>query len=356
MIAVYPQPAAPTSLLKPRAVILSGPPPALPDTLFLAMSAEVPCHIPVLLRETIARLAPRSGEVAVDGTLGGGGHTAALLDAVGEAGRVLAFDLDAGAIEAVRSRFAEALTPSTTDQPRLELIHGSFTAMPRELKRRGLRANVILCDLGFSSLQMDDPGRGFSFAADGPLDMRLDPAAPVTAAELVASLPEGELADLIYQYGEEPFSRRIARKLVEERRIQPIQSTARLAELVVAAYGSRARHSRMHPATRTFMALRIAVNDELGALRSLLDALDTAAAQIDDPSTWLTPETRVAVISFHSLEDRLVKHAFADLDRRGLATRLTKKPVTASETELDANPRARSAKLRVARIGGPRRT
>jgi 16S rRNA (cytosine1402-N4)-methyltransferase len=198
---------------------------------------------------------------------------------------------------------------------------------------------------------MDDPLRGFSFQAEGPLDMRLDTSRGETAAELLARLPEDELADAIFQLGEDPFARRIARIIAERRGRAPIRTTTDLASAVVAAYGARARESRMHPATRTFMALRIMVNDELGALRGLLSALEQGGRALASGTSWLQPGARAGIISFHSLEDRLVKHSFAEWEREGLGTRLTRKPAEAADTEIRANPRARSAKFRVFEFG-----
>jgi len=185
--------------------------------------------------------------------------------------------------------------------------------------------------------------------------MRLDPSTPRTAADLIATLPEAELADIIYEYGEEPLARKIARKLALVRERQPIESTAQLAALVNEAYGRRAHASRIHPATRTFMALRIAVNGELEALDALLDAIGAGAREVlGGPGSpgegWLNAGARVAVISFHSLEDRRVKQAFAGIEKEGLGTRLTRKPVTAGPREVEANPRSRSARLRVVRM------
>jgi 16S rRNA (cytosine1402-N4)-methyltransferase len=182
--------------------------------------------------------------------------------------------------------------------------------------------------------------------------MRLDPEGPVSAADLVRTLPEAELADLIFTLGEEPLARKIARKLAQIRDREPIETTARLARLVLEAYGPRGRSSRMHPATRTFMALRIAVNEELDALRTLLDAIGAGAGSAGGSRSeeWLDAGGRVAMISFHSLEDRLVKRAFASLAREGRATRLTTRPIVASDAEIAQNPRARSAKLRAIRL------
>lgn len=302
-----------------------------------------PLHVPVLLKETIELLAPRPGEIFVDCTLGRGGHSQALLQAVGPTGRGVGFDLDPVNLAYAESRLQE--------KDRFAAVHASFLRMPERLQKMGLRADIVLADLGFSSNQMDDPARGFSFSADGPLDMRLNPQGAVSAADLLAVLSERELADLIYRFGEEPLARKIAQKLAQTRRQQPIRTTAELARLVHEAYGSRARTSRMHPATRTFMALRIAVNDELGALSGLLDHIVQGAGQAGRGG-WMNAGARVAIIGFHSLEDRLVKRTFATLCEQGLATGITRKPVGPSESETAVNPRARSARLRVVRIGG----
>jgi 16S rRNA (cytosine1402-N4)-methyltransferase len=232
----------------------------------------------------------------------------------------------------------------------LASTHGSFARADREATRLGWRADAVLADLGFASTQMDDPARGFSFQADGPLDMRLDPTRGESAADLLARIREPELADAIFELGEDPFSRRIARTIVERRTRAPLRTTQELASAVVAAYGARARDSRMHPATRTFMALRILVNDELGALRTLLAALEQGGREAAAGSGWLRPGCRAGIISFHSLEDRLVKHAMADWERAGLGERVTRKPAEASDVELATNRRARSAKFRVFRF------
>jgi 16S rRNA (cytosine1402-N4)-methyltransferase len=302
-------------------------------------------HLPVLLDSVLEHLRPPAGGAVADLTAGRGGHTEALARAAGTGGRVLLFDLDAGNLE-----FAQARVGAV---PGVDVrgVHGSFAWLDREARAAGWRVDRVLADLGFASTQMDDPARGFSFQADGPLDMRLDTSRGETAAELLARMPERELADAIYQLGEDPFSRRIARVIVDRRARGGIRTTAELASAVHAAYGPRARESRMHPATRTFMALRILVNDELAALRRLLEALEQGgralAAASPSASPWLSPGARAGIISFHSLEDRLVKHAFAEWESAGLGHRLTRKPVEASDAELRANPRARSAKFRV---------
>jgi 16S rRNA (cytosine1402-N4)-methyltransferase len=304
----------------------------------------LPAHIPVLLSETLHALAPQSGNVVVDCTIGMGGHSAAIADAIGPDGRIIGFDLDPANLSHAEQVLRE---PGANFTP----MHASFVEAPKRLQEMGLRADIVLADLGFSSSQMDDPARGFSFTTDAPLDMRLNPRAPITAADLLAVASEHEIADIIFRYGEDPYARRIARKLAQSRRDEPIRSTARLARLVTEAYGPRARSSRMHPATRTFMALRIAVNDEQGALRGLLDHIVHGALEVERGG-WLNPGARIAFISFHSLEDRPVKQAFADLVRRELATTLTRKgkPVGPSEDEMKANPRSRSAKLRAVRM------
>ena len=312
-------------------------------------------HVPVLAGPVMRLLEPGAGHTAVDLTSGRGGHAELLARAVGPGGRVLLVDRDPVNLAFARERLA-ALPPDI--RPAVETRHASFGAIERLVAGLGAgpssgpcwAADAVLADLGFASTQMDDPARGFSFQSDGPLDMRLDQTQGETAADLVARLPEASLADAIFQLGEDPFARRIARTLVDRRSRAPIATTADLAAAVVSAYGPRARQSRMHPATRTFMALRILVNDELRALDHLLAAVERGARVAASSPTWLRPGARIAIIAFHSLEDRRVKHAFADWERAGLGTRLTRKPVEADESEIQANPRARSAKLRAFQI------
>ncbi len=302
-------------------------------------------HLPVLLDTVRDLLSPEPGATVVDLTAGRGGHAEALAHGISPGGRLLLCDLDAGnlgfALERVRA----------VDAVAAEGFHGSFARADREVLRLGWQADAVLADLGFASTQMDDPARGFSFQADGPLDMRLDASRGETAADLLARLREAELADAIYDLGEDPFARRIARTIVERRSKAPLRTTQELASAVVAAYGARARDSRMHPATRTFMALRILVNDELGALRSLLAALGQGGREAAAGTGWLRAGARVGIISFHSLEDRLVKHAMTEWEQAGLGERVTRKPAEASDAELAANRRARSAKFRVFRFG-----
>ncbi|MEF3274371.1 MAG: 16S rRNA (cytosine(1402)-N(4))-methyltransferase RsmH [Chloroflexus sp.] len=291
-------------------------------------------HTPVLLAEVVAALAPRPGGRYLDATVGGGGHALAVLQAAQPGGVLLGIDADPAALAAAAERLTEAGL-----QQQAILRHGSFADLEQLANEAGFTTfDGILFDLGVSSYQLDTPERGFSFAADGPLDMRLDPTRGVTAADLVNRSSERELAEIIFQYGEEPAARRIARAIVERRRIQPFQRTADLAALVARIVGGR--HRRIHPATRTFQALRIAVNREL----------DQLAAALPQAANLLAPGGRLAVISFHSLEDRIVKH-FMRTEASGERPRLalfTKKPVTATDEEIAINPRARSAKLRVA--------
>lgn len=288
-------------------------------------------HRSVLLAEVVELLEPTGHDVIVDCTVGLGGHSAELLSRAGADARLIGIDLDAGNLARARERLGGG--------DRVRLFEANFSDIDAVLAEAGAQAaDVILADLGVASTQIDDPARGFSFQADGPLDMRMDPQGDRTAADLVNSLGEQALADLIYEYGQERFSRRIARAIVARRMEGPIERTDVLARLVAGAVPAPARRSRrgVHPATRTFQALRIAVNDELRSLDTLLDRLPAV----------LAPGGRAGVISFHSLEDGRVKRAFSSLKSAHLVDALTKKPLTAGETEIAANPRSRSAKLR----------
>jgi 16S rRNA (cytosine1402-N4)-methyltransferase len=276
-------------------------------------------------------LAPRAGGVVVDATAGLGGHAARLLRAVGPGGLLVGLDLDPANLVLARKALSEVGS-------NFRLFHANFAELAEAFAQARLtQADAILADLGVASVHLDDPARGFSFQQCGPLDMRMDPRLERTAADLVNTLPESELADLIFQLGGEHFSRKIARTIARVRIDRRIETTEDLSRLVCRAlHVSPASHkSKIHPATRTFMALRIAVNDELGSLDKLLE---TAPG-------LLSPGGRLAVISFHSLEDRRVKQAFAALSG-GPYQILTRKPITASEAEQAANPRSRSAKLR----------
>ena len=302
-------------------------------------------HVPVLFRETLECLAARTGDVYVDLTAGRGGHAAAVARLVAPSGRVVLFDLDAGnlAYASERVRRESGLEPTA--------IQGSFVSVQRELTARGIVADLVLADLGFASTQVDDPARGLSFLRDGPLDMRLDPTSIVTARDIVNGSSERELTDIMFRFGDEPLAKKIARKITDARAVAPINTTAQLADLVRDAYGSRARTSRMHPATKAFMAIRIAVNDELGALDALLGSIRSAALRVHEGApTWLSRGARVAVIGFHSLEDRLVKRSFATMQRDGLCTEITNGALVSSDSESAVNPRARSAKLRAVMV------
>jgi 16S rRNA (cytosine1402-N4)-methyltransferase len=288
-------------------------------------------HVPVMTAEVLQYLQPQHGGLFVDCTVGLGGHARALLEA--GAARVIGLDRDRDAL----ARARETLAPWAD---RVELLHADYRELERALiEQQVSRIDGALADLGVSSLQFDAPGRGFSFQRDEPLDMRMDRSGGETAADLVARASERELADTIFEYGEERFSRRIARAIVEARKDAPVDTTARLAAIVRRAIPRRGA-MRIDPATRTFQALRIWVNRELEGLDRFLE---TAVRH-------LRGGARLAVITFHSLEDRIVKHTFRALERsHDAAVRiLTKKPIAPSDAEVQQNPRARSAKLRAA--------
>lgn len=281
-------------------------------------------HVPVLVGEVLELLTPERGGLFVDCTVGLGGHTRALLDR--GAARVVGLDRDPVALALSREGLAEY-------GDRVELVHGDYRDLARILDERGLETVAgILADLGVSSLQLDAEGRGFSFKRDEPLDMRMDTTRGPTAADLLATVDETELADVIYRFGEERHSRRIARALVRAREERVLATTGQVADLVRRASRTKRFH-RIDPATRTFQALRIWVNRELEGLEAFLE---TAVSR-------LAPAGRLAVITFHSLEDRIVKHTFRRLEQGRV---LTKRPVGPGEEEVMRNPRARSAKLR----------
>jgi 16S rRNA (cytosine1402-N4)-methyltransferase len=283
-------------------------------------------HVSVLLNEAIDFLALQAGGTVVDCTVGAGGHSAAIAKRLGKPGRLIGLDKDAAALEVARQRLE---AEKTDDWPQIELRQESFAAvadLPEE------SVDGLLADLGLSSLQLADPQRGFSFQAESALDMRMDTRSERTADQVVNRFDEEQLADLIYEFGEERRSRRIARAIV---RARPIGTTAQLAQVISAA-ARPMKFQRIHPATRTFQALRIWVNRELDDLQALL----SAAPRV------LKPGGRLVIISFHSLEDRLAKDSFRAGAQAGHYRLLTKKPVTAAEAEVERNPRARSAKLR----------
>ncbi|MCA9271502.1 MAG: 16S rRNA (cytosine(1402)-N(4))-methyltransferase RsmH [Phycisphaerales bacterium] len=306
-------------------------------------------HIPVLARQVIELLGPEAGDVYVDATAGLGGHAAMVAGLIGPSGTIVLNDLDAGNLER-----ADAALRASGFQGVLHAIHGSFADLPRKLEEMGLRADVVLADLGFASNQVDDPERGLTFRGDGPLDMRLDRSRGMTAAEMVNEFDEGELADVIYQFGEERASRRIASAIVRRRKVRPFETTGDLAEVVRKAAGPPPKgRKRIDRATRTFQAIRIAVNGELDALETLLVQIERGAREAARRETWLRPGARVGVISFHSLEDRPVKRAFVAMASEGLAERVTRKPAIADEAEESENPRSRSAKFRVIKVLRP---
>jgi 16S rRNA (cytosine1402-N4)-methyltransferase len=285
-------------------------------------------HQPVLVAQVLKALEPAPGQTIIDATVGAGGHARFLAERLGPTGRLVGLDRDPAMLTLARQRLKGY--PVT-------LVHANFDELPQLLGELGT-VDGLLADLGMSSDQVDAPERGFSFQHPGPLDMRMDPQQGEPASALLHRLSERDLADLFWKYGEERYSRRIARRIVETRRREPLQNTAQLADLVRRCVPrSRGRRHVIDPATRVFQALRIAVNDELGALDRLLAVLPDI----------IKPGGRVAIISFHSLEDRRVKLAFRDRQRW---QKLTPKPVQPDKDEVRVNPRARSAKLRAARL------
>jgi 16S rRNA (cytosine1402-N4)-methyltransferase len=298
-------------------------------------------HKPVLYQEIIHALQPKSPGCYIDGTVGAGGHARGVLEACAPAGRLLGLDLDPQALALAR----ETLAPYGK---RVELAQASYVSLPEAMRKIGWElVDGILLDLGVSSMQLDTPERGFSIQHEAPLDMRFDPGLGLTAAQLINSMPEADLAELLFKYGEEPRAKSMAKMIVQSR---PIETTTQLAEIARRAYPG---HSRVHPATRTFQALRIAVNDELAALE---DVLPKAASALRSGG-------RLAVISFHSLEDRIVKdfirqeskdkvnppyEQLYEVERKAVLKEINRKPITPDEEAVKDNPRARSAKLRVA--------
>jgi len=291
-----------------------------------------PQHVPVLLDEVLEYLNVRPGALTGGAPVGLAGHASAIARRLGGKGKLICFDRDPEAMVAAKVRLDEVAAELGDAMPKVVYVAKAFSEVASEVKPGSL--DGLLADFGVSSLQLDDAARGFSFQADGPLDMRMNPQSEPSAEQVVNQFDERELADLIYEFGEERRSRRIARAIVRSR---PILTTAQLAAVISAAARSM-KHERIHPATRTFQALRIFVNRELQDLRDLLKAAPHL----------LKPGGRLVVISFHSLEDRIVKDALREGVKQGHYRPLTKKPVTASEEEIDRNPRSRSAKLRAA--------
>jgi len=296
------------------------------------MSKHGERHVPVLLQDAIQFLNVRAGSVIADCTLGLAGHAAEIVRRLGPQGRLIGFDRDPEALELARARLDQVASELGSQAPQITLIGEAFSSIGDHVEPASL--DGILADFGISSLQIDEARRGFSFMADGPLDMRQDTRSGQTAAQVVNEANERELADLIYEYGDERRSRRIARAIVRGR---PVTTTGQLARIVASAAPSM-KSDRIHPATRTFQALRIYVNRELDEIRTLLEAAPML----------LKPSGRLVVISFHSLEDRIAKDILREYAHQGIFDLLTRKPLTAGEEEVDRNPRSRSAKLRAA--------
>jgi len=293
--------------------------------------AKAARHVSVLLKEATDFLAVRRGGTYIDATLGWGGHSVEIARRLGPRGHLIGFDKDPRALQLARKRITEAVT----DGPVITLIHDSYAEIDSYIAPASV--DGLLADVGLSSMQLDDPARGFSFQAEGPLDMRMDPRSERTADQVVNHMREEDLANVIYEFGEERRSRRIARAIV---RARPIRNTAHLAQVISAALRSmkHGAQEKIHPATRTFQAIRIFVNSELDDLKALL----AAAPRV------LKPGGRLVVISFHSLEDRIVKDALRDGAKAGIYEVLTKKPAGAEAEEIGRNPRSRSAKMRAA--------
>ena len=290
-------------------------------------------HIPVLLNEVLELLSLQPNENVVDCTVGLGGHAAAMLEKTSPNGKLLGFDLDEAALDSARSTL-------NAFNSRAMLVHESYKNVERVLLSNAFGpVHAALLDAGFSSLIIDDATRGFSFRADGPLDMRYDLSAELTAADIVNHWDVDNLARILWEYGEERHARRIAEAIIESRKQKMIVGTVQLAKIVSGALPGWRKRKKTHPATQTFQALRIAVNDEFGNLHSVLPQLLAA----------LEPGGRLAVISFHSLEDRIIKKFFKEAEAQGTVEILTKKPIGPSADEIKANPRSRSAKVRAIR-------
>ena len=328
---------------RPSIFEMSNLPTSPPDSIDpVNNSGETPRHASVLLKETLAALKPQPGHCIVDATLGAGGHSAALIERLGPGGILIGIDADTSALELSRARLEPLAQKHSVA---LHLVHGNFSQLPEIVKNLNAPPpNGILADIGVSSMQFDDMSRGFSFRADEPLDMRMDRSQPRTAADILRDASEEEIANILFQYGEEHKSRRIAHSIVETRDTAPVDTTGKLEELVRKALRIHG-HRRIHPATKTFQALRIAVNRELDVLDELLR----------DAPELLAQEGTLAIIAFHSLEDRRVKQAFKAL---GATSRFNQgeKFVRPSAEEEELNPRSRSAIMRaIQKTDSPRK-
>lgn len=312
-------------------------------------------HLPVLPEEVLAALSPAPGMVYCDATAGLGGHASMIAPRLAPRGTVILNDVDPGNLERASARVRAVLDKVPDGHTvAVRTVRGNFARLPSLLGRADLpeplpSADLFLADLGFSSNQMDTAERGFSFMRAGPLDMRLDPTLPTSARDLVNTLPERELVRILREFGEEPAAARIARKIAQTRTSEPITTTSGLADLVRSVLPTKS--GSIDPATRTFQALRLAVNDELGTLAALLDQVErTALYRAAEVPAWLSPGARVAVIAFHSLEDRPVKRLFASLHKSGRAQFCSEQPSLPTDLEVRNNPRARSARLRAVRL------
>lgn len=309
-------------------------------------------HTPVLPREVAEVLALQPGETYADCTAGRGGHAALLAAKTQPGGRVILNDADASNLD-----FASAHVAQQVPGIVIARFQGNFALLPRDMESAGLQADAVLADFGFSSTQIEDPTRGFSFMRAGPLDMRFDPSRGLSAADLVNTASERELTRILRDFGEEPGAFRVAQAIMQARKAAPIQTTEALAEVIRSVVGRRPG-SGVDPATKSFQALRIAVNDEIGSIDALLSQIARAAKGLSGKAgggvgserLWLAKGARIALLTFHSLEDRPVKTLFADICKQGLATDLARGGITASEEEIRSNPRARSARLRAIRL------
>jgi 16S rRNA (cytosine1402-N4)-methyltransferase len=294
-------------------------------------------HIPVMLNEVVSYLKPKPGNLFVDGTLGLGGHAEVILDLIGAQGRLIGIDRDAQALDIAQKKLINRLG-------RCDLVHENYCNLDKILTRLGIQqVDGILLDLGLSSFQLDNPLRGFGFREEGPLDMRMDQNSPITALDLVNGLSEKEISTILKDFGQERWHYRIARFLVAQRSKKPIETTKELSDVVLRAMPRYANREKIHPATRTFQAFRIAVNRELEELEEALEKCVSC----------LKVGGRIGVIAFHSLEDRIVKHQFRNLATARQLSLVVKKPLRPSEGEIQMNPRARSARLRIAERRAP---
>ena len=285
-----------------------------------------------MLKEVISSLNLKTGDVVLDATVGLGGHSKEILKRILPGGSLIGLDQD-------RSAILIAETSLKDFSPNFKILNENFRNLGKVLSKEGIKSlDAVIFDVGVSSYQLDDAQRGFSLKSDARLDMRMDPRAKVSAYDIVNEYKEEDLADIIYRFGEERFSRRIARRIIEGRKPKPIETTVKLAEIVRGAVGNKHKKGRIDPATRTFQAIRIAVNDELNALEE----------GIKEAVSYLGLGARIAVISFHSLEDRIVKNLFKGYAGLGVLKIITKRPLTPQDDEMAINPRSRSAKLRIA--------